>query len=335
MQTHDTRPAVIASVIVLVCAAGCITATIVALAAMGIVYGIPPEAGDVLTYLYQINAIFCIFAAVFAADVLFFRRRRAALAKAMCWSMLLLAVMYVTPFVTETLSFLGSMAFLAAFRYACAYLPFFALIAALIAVLTTWNTSSHRGASIASMACSLCAVFCGVVYLWQVAPALAETQTQFDTAQIWAILAGYVAAIAVPVVLWFATMTEEIWIRFVTGRNSSQAAAAAEAERRLQEMRVQIEEEIQETQMKSARDEEDTNSFGADKDLPADRGAAAKSGGSAQSADAQENASAAEQAELGADSEQTENENGLPGDLSTDHAEADAAAPKPPDTDGL
>lgn len=226
MKTSDTRPTKAGAWIVLICAAACITASVAAVASMGAIYGIAPEPGDVLAYLYQINAIFCLFAAVFAVAVLFKKRHRGVLAKCMLWGMLILSVMYVTPFVTDTLGYLGAMAFLAAFRYACAYLPFFALIAAIIAVLTTWRALSHRTASVVAMVCSLAAVFCGVVYLWQVGPALAEASAAYDTAQIWAIITGVVTAIAVQIVLWFCTLTEQIWRRFMmTGSEQGSSGA--------------------------------------------------------------------------------------------------------------
>lgn len=237
MKSKNARPARIAAVFVLVCACACVVSTIIALATMGLVYGMPPEVGDVLTYLYQINAFFCMAAALFAVAVLFVRGRRAVMAKSALWAMLILAIMYVTPFMTDTISYLSSMSFLPAFRYACAYLPFVALIVSVVAVLTTWGAAMHRAASITCMAGSLCAVFCGIVYLWQVWPAALEAETQFDQAQIWAIVAGFISAIAVPIVLWFGSLTEQTWLETLIGVDEADAPFAAEAAKRLEAVR--------------------------------------------------------------------------------------------------
>lgn len=226
----DLRLARGSFVAVLCCAVACVIAAIVAISAMGAVYGMVPGAGDVLTYLYQINALFCLFAAGSSFAILWVHRSRSAWAKSMCWGMLILAIMYLTPFITDTIGYLTAMAFMAALRYTCAYLPFFALIAALVAVLTSWTSQSRRAVSIFCMVCSLCAVFSGVVYLWQILPAAVSATALFDGAQMWAIVAGYVTVLLIPVAFWFATLTQETWISVSTGQPIEDLTIAEVAE---------------------------------------------------------------------------------------------------------
>lgn len=244
MKITDVKPARVIAALCAVFGAGCITATIIALSSMGVVYGMAPEPGDVLTYLYQINGFFCAFAILLGLCVLLAKRRRAVLAKTAIWAMMILAVMYVTPFVTDTIAYLSAMEFLAAFRYTCAYLPYFMFAAAAVSVLTTWSSPSHTAAGIVSMACSLAAVFASVVYLWQVAPAAASSESTFDAAQIWAIICGFVVVTTGTLLLWFATLSEHVWLRIFYAKTNEEANVVEEADRRERAGREELEEAV-------------------------------------------------------------------------------------------
>lgn len=227
----DTKSCRIVAVCIIVFAAACIVSSITALATMGTVYGLLPGPGEVVTYLYQINAFFCAFAVQFGCAVLAKgTTRRRLLILSAAWAMLILCVMYYTPFITESVQYLAAMDALAAFRYLAAYLPFMLLVAALVGVISTWNSASHRAAGIAAMSCALASVFASVVYLWQVIPSAIEADTAFDAAQIWAIVFGYCTVTLVCLECWFGSVSNDSFASVFGRENLVEADAELELE---------------------------------------------------------------------------------------------------------
>lgn len=264
-------------------AAGCVVAAVVCICTMGITYGIAPQVGEVLTYLYQINALTCLFLILFGVSVLFGRAPRTGLSKGTLWAVLLLCTMTIAPFVTDTIAYLPTMGFVSAFRLVCAYLPYMCLMASIIALLTTWDAPVHSALRDTNFIATLICVFSTVLYLWEVFPSLAQAAETYDRSQFLGIILGMLAITCQCMALWAICSSDELMARLFLRYDGQRAAAYVEA-RKAQRSRLDkdLEEAVAAEQLReqalaaasaAARGVEDEDELGPDQILDLARAA--------------------------------------------------------------
>lgn len=228
----DTLSRVLSLVLIAV-AVVCVVSAVVSVSSMGSIYGLLPGASDVLYYFYQINGFFSLFAAALGVSVLRGRAQKIP-ARVCLWALLLLCVMFVTPFVTETAAYLGQASFAVGFQYLCAYLPFFALAAELIALLSTGVSARPGVLPVLSLVCALVSVFCCVDYLWELVPALGDTESYYDFWRVLGMLSGFACVTVAAVLVWCITRSGRVFIS-ACGETETDTGADGDGETGTQE----------------------------------------------------------------------------------------------------
>lgn len=223
--------------------AACIVSSIVWISSMGVTYGIAPGAGDIFTYLYEINALTCLFMILFGVSITLRGKPRTVFTKVSLWGLLLLCTMAIKPFVTDSLPYLGSVGFVAAFRLVCVYLPHMCLIASISVLLTTWDSATHGALRDTNFIASLLSVFASVVYLWNVFPLLGQATTAYDTSQVLGIVFATLALPCQCIAIWAICSSDQLMARVFMRYDSEWASAYVEAKKAQQARLGQIVEE--------------------------------------------------------------------------------------------
>ena len=231
-------------VTLIVCCAA-IVCSVTALGTMGQVYGVAPGIGDVVTYLLQIHAFTAFFLGWMCLALLFAHARRAFFVKLTGWAILVLMLLHIAPFFTDTVFYMSTVSFSAGLNYFSAYVP--ALMTAIVfgCLLSIRTPQGRHTANRVSLVCGLVAIFMCIVYLAQVFPLMALTTTLHDNSQLWGLVFGNSAITLAAVLVWAMTFTERRYERVMYDLTDEEAFVREIVEERTISDRERIRQEVE------------------------------------------------------------------------------------------
>lgn len=220
------------------------------LGTMGQVYGVAPGIGDVVTYLLQIHSFLAFFLGWMCLAFLFAHERRGAAVKVCSWAILILVLLHIAPFFTDTVFYMNTVSFSAGLNYFSAYVPGLMTAVTYVALLSSWDDTDQRRTNRTALVCGLIAVFMLIVYLAQVFPLMSLTSTLHDNAQLWGLVFGNSSITLCVVVVWALTLTRRGFERIMYDMTDEEAFAfeivAERVDAASQRIELEVERELAE-----------------------------------------------------------------------------------------
>ena len=237
------------SVLAIVCSS-------LSLGTMGQVYGVAPGIGDIITYLQQIHSFLAFFLGWMCLAFLFAHERREAMVKICSWAVLILVLLHIAPFFTDTVFYMNTVSFSAGLNYFSAYVPGLMTAIVYVTLLSRWNETDQRLTNRTALVCGLVAVFMLIVYLAQVFPLMSLTSTLHDNAQLWGLVFGNSSITLTIVVVWALTLSARTFERIMYDMTDEEAFAFEIVAERVDEASKRIEAEVEQELAADAAQEE-------------------------------------------------------------------------------
>lgn len=237
------------------CCAAIVTSGL-SLGTMGQVYGVAPGIGDVITYLQQIHSFLAFFLGWMCLAFLFGRGHREQVVKICCWAVLIVTLLHIAPFFTDTVFYMNTVSFSAGLNYFSAYVPGLMVAITYVALLTSWNETDPRRTNRVALVCGLIAVFMLIVYLAQVFPLMELTSTLHDNAQLWGLVFGNTAITLCVVLVWAITMSKRVYERLMYDMTDEEAFAFEIVAERVDAASQRIEADVERELAADAAQEE-------------------------------------------------------------------------------
>lgn len=257
---------ILALVTLVVCCAAVIC-SVTALGTMGQVYGVAPGIGDIVTYLLQIHAFTAFFLGWMCLAFLFARRRREFFVRLSAWALLVLMLLHIAPFFTDTVFYMTTVSFSAGLNYFSAYVPALAAAVAMAVFLNSRKERGLRTVNRTALICGLTAIFMCIVYLAQVFPLMALTSTLHDNSQLWGLVFGNSAITLSVVLIWALTLSRRGYERILYDMTDEEALTyeivRERSEEEAQRIRLEVEEELAQDGRREAAFEERGGADGA------------------------------------------------------------------------
>lgn len=228
-------------------AAVCLAAIVcscLSLGTMGQVYGVAPGIGDIITYLQQIHSFLAFFLGWMSLSFLLAHSRREQFVRICCWAVLILVLLHIAPFFTDTVFYMNTVSFSAGLNYFSAYVPGLMAAITYIALLSGWNEPKPRTVNRVALVCGLIAVFMLIVYLAQVFPLMALTSTLHDNAQLWGLVFGNSTITLSVVLVWVLTLSSRGYERLMYDMTDDEAFAFEIVSERVDAASKRIEQEV-------------------------------------------------------------------------------------------
>lgn len=252
---------ILALITCIVCAAA-IICSVTALGTMGQVYGVAPGIGDIVTYLLQIHAFTAFFLGWMCLSLLFAHTRRLFFVRLTAWALLVLMLLHIAPFFTDTVFYMSTVSFSAGLNYFSAYVP--ALMAAITfgVFLNGEKEKAQPAVNRTALICGLVAVFMCIVYLAQVFPLMGLTSTLHDNSQLWGLVFGNSAIALSVVVIWAVSFSRRIYERVLYDMTDEDALAYEIAAERTDTAAVRIAQEVAQELREDKNQEELFDEYG-------------------------------------------------------------------------
>ncbi|MBD5560920.1 MAG: hypothetical protein HDQ87_11355 [Clostridia bacterium] len=232
------------------------------LGTMGQVYGVAPGIGDIITYLLQIHSFVAFFLGWACLAFLFAHDGREGVVKTCCWAVLILVLLHIAPFFTDSVFYMNTVSFSAGLNYFSAYVPGLMAAVVFVTLLSNWNETSQRTTNRVALICGLISVFMLIVYLAQVFPLMSLTSTLHDNAQLWGLVFGNSTITLAVVVVWALTLTRRGFERLLFDMTDDEAFAFELVAQRLDAASDRIEQEVERELAEDARQEAEFEAAG-------------------------------------------------------------------------